>query len=147
MSSLSAFSRPMISFLEELATGASTAAVLTDCIMDLVQNSVVPNIDNSLGAYSICTFDGYASKTLATWTPPYTDLAKDQVISPSVTPAFSCTGNVTVNTVYGYILKDATNTTLLAMAQFDMAITPVGGQSFSVKPELSMSGEVESCVC
>lgn len=123
------------------------AAPLTNAILAEYANSVVLTENTLLSDLQLCTFDGYEPGTIASWRGPYTDLVNEVVISSSVPIAFSCTGTVSVNTVYGHALLDSTGATLLAAQSLDTTITPVPGQSWQVTPEVQLSGSLNACLC
>lgn len=128
-----------------MATLAS--APLTGAILAQYANPVALTDKTVLADMTLASFDGYEPATIASWRSPYTDLDGDLVISPSVPSTFSCTGQITVNTVYGSALLDSTGTTLLAAQQYDSAITPITGQAWQVTPEISVSGSINACLC
>jgi hypothetical protein len=123
------------------------SAPLTNSVLALYQNNVVPTPGTVLGDLSLANFDGYTPTTLGTWRAPYLGLDRNYQISPSVGGTFTCTGQNTINTVYGACVIDHTGAFLLALQQFDLAITPVSDQSFQVTPEIQVSGTLNACLC
>lgn len=93
------------------------------------------------------SYDGYARGSIASWVGPSVDLQGNNVVTPSVPVAFSCSGNLTINTVKGYGVLDSTGATLLAAVNFPTPISPIPGQVHHVTPALVMQGTVDSCLC
>ena len=133
--------------LLEGAIATLASAPLTSAIVALYQNNVVLTDKSVKTDLSLATFDGYSPVTLGAWRAPYTDLAGDIVVSPSTPAAFSCTGQVTVNTVYGAAILDSSGNTLLAAQAFDTAFSPGTGQAWQITPELSVTGSLNACTC
>ena len=123
------------------------SAPLTSAILALYANNVVLARTTVKADLTLANFDGYSQFTLGSWRQPYTDLAGDIVISPSVPATFSCTGQGTINTVYGAAVLDSTGATLLAAQEFDTPITPITGQAWQITPELSVTGSLNACEC
>lgn len=137
--------------LEEAILTALThtlgSAELTGAIVTFYQNNVSLDPSMTLGDLSLANFDGFAPGTIASWRAPYTNLTGQIVISPSVPSTFECTGNVTINTLYGTALLDSTGATLLAAQAFDTPVVPTDGRAWQTTPELSVTGSLSACLC
>jgi hypothetical protein len=130
--------------LAAAAVGAVTPPPLATLHFGLYVNNVALTPQTVLTDLVDATFDGYAQDTVTGWVGPYKNLAGDIVISPSVLPAFHCTGTLTANSCKGYYAYRPDTTVLQIAGQFDTAITPTPGQRFSVVPEVAVQGTVDS---
>ena len=132
--------------LAAAAVGALATPPLATLVFGLYQNQVALTPGTVLTDLLDATFDGYSKVTVTGWNAPYENLQGDIVVSPSVLPAFHCTGTVSVNTCYGYYGYRPDTTILQIAGQFETAISPTPGQRFSVVPEVAPKGTVDSTV-
>jgi hypothetical protein len=134
----------LINTLAAAAIGAVTPPPLATLVFGLYTNPVALSETTVLTDLVDATFDGYAKDTTVGWVPPYKNLAGEIVITPSVLPAFHCTGTVTTNTCQGYYAYRPDTTVLQMAGQFDTAISPTPGQRFNIVPEVAVQGTVDS---
>lgn len=113
---------------------ATPGTYTEDFKVDLYQNNHTPVQASVTADFTVATFTGYATVTVARSTfgsPSISGIAA--VITSSVNPAFSCTGGAN-QTVYGFIITGAT-TGLLYFAQlFGASVTMAPGATLTLTP-------------
>jgi hypothetical protein len=116
-------------------------AVGTGLIYDLYMNDYTPGLDSNLGNFVRGNWSGYIPQfvPMAAWT---VSLISAHVGSLSAAPIPFTNPSIGPVQVYGYFVKDASNTVLVAAARFDLApITIPVGNVFTVVPLIgSFSG-------
>lgn len=116
-------------------------AVGSFLIYDLFINDYTPTLDSTLGNFNRAVWSGYApiQVPLANWTTENVAAHLGTLIATDI--LFFNTSPSPVS-VFGYYVKDSTDSTLIAAARFDLAPVPIAvGDNISVTPLLgSYSG-------
>lgn len=87
--------------LDDIKTQSADSWSLHLFVDDIAENTV-----NSEADLTEADFDGYAADSNLSWSAPATNGANEAEMTDDG-KQFTCTGNMTPNTVYGYYLKDS----------------------------------------
>lgn len=107
----------------------------------LFQNDKTPANGDVLADYTVCDFDGYATKSLNNFSIPITVAGRAYIAE--ALQVFLATGGVTPNDVYGYYVIDAGGTTVLWAERFPGAPISINaaGQTVPVTPSFTLRSE------
>ncbi len=138
---------PLLKAAEQgLIETLATPALQANRVMEYV-NSIALTESTLLSDLVEATYDGYARGSIASWLGPELDIDGNLVVVPAAPVAFSCSGDVTVNTLIGIGILDPSGTTLLAAAEFATPFSPIPTQVHRVTPDVALTGQIDLCLC
>lgn len=119
----------------------------TNVRLQLYQNNVAPSPTNTLAAFILANFGGYADATIASWSAVNVD-TNNNAYASSALITFQANGNAPANTIYGSILVGTPSGALQASATnsgngtgYSPIFTIVaGGLGYTAPPPISLTG-------
>lgn len=110
-------------------------------VLKLFKNDYTPVDTSTLANFTEADFDGYAPITLNAWGNAFINGSNIAEID-EVVRTFTCTGNTTPNTIYGYYLEDVANQYLFAERNPAGGIAiNTAGQVYVVWPRVTLRNQ------
>ena len=107
--------------------------------LHLFANNFVPQPGSVPADFTEATFDGYAALNITAWGTVHLLPSNQPAVAPTTTIAFTPTGSLTPNTIYGYYIKDPAGNIIIAERFPSPVVLNGTGTTLQFVPEVAIA--------